>query len=134
VDDEEFAHATIFPFTLKRNDGQASIADHRAMHRALARDMSDEVDGSAADRRVAAQPCLVGQPVRLERPDGMPACALRLCLGARLVTEAWSADQAQAESNLQHILDRIAHVLVKIELLLDRADGMARARAEASGV
>ena len=26
----------------------------------------------------------------------------------------------QAQRNLQHVLDRIAHVLVKIELLLDR--------------
>jgi hypothetical protein len=129
ADDEEFAHATIFPFMLKRNGEQESIADHRAIHRALARDMSDEIKGGAADRRVAAQPCLVGQPVRLERPDGMLACALRLCLGARLVTEAWSADQAQAERNLQHILDRIAHVLVKIELLLDRTDGLVQARA-----
>jgi hypothetical protein len=133
VDDEEFAHATIFPFTLKRSGGQTSIADHRAMHRALVRDMSDEIKGSVADRRVAAQPCLVGQPVRLERTDGMLTCALRLCLGARLVTEAWSADQAQAERNLQHILDRIARVLVKIELLLDRADGTAQARASITG-
>ncbi|MCK1710887.1 MULTISPECIES: hypothetical protein [unclassified Bradyrhizobium] len=32
-------------------------------------------------------------------------------------------DPAQAQRNVQHVLDRIAHVLVKIELLLDR--GMA---------
>lgn len=38
---------------------------------------------------------------------------------ARLVTDALSADSAQAQRNVQHILDRIAHVLVKIELLLD---------------
>ena len=53
------------------------------------------------------------------------ARALRDLIGARLVTEAWSADEAQARSNLQHVLDRIAHVLVKIELLLDRASGAA---------
>jgi hypothetical protein len=45
---------------------------------------------------------------------------LRLCVGARLVTEAWSPDTMQAQRNVQHVLDRIAHVLVKIELLLDR--------------
>ena len=39
---------------------------------------------------------------------------------ARLVTDAWSVDGAQAQRNVQHILDRIANVLVKIELLLDR--------------
>lgn len=38
---------------------------------------------------------------------------------ARFVTDAWSADSAQAQRNVQHILDRIAHVLVKTELLLD---------------
>jgi hypothetical protein len=81
--------------------------------------MNDDVVGSAADRQVAAQRCLVGQPVRLEQPDGVPQAVLRLCVGARLVTDAWSPDSVQAQRNLQHILDRIAHVLVKTELLLD---------------
>ncbi|WP_445819649.1 hypothetical protein [Bradyrhizobium sp. ISRA442] len=49
----------------------------------------------------------------------------RLCVGARNVTDAWSADEAQVQRNLQHVLDRIAHVLVKIELLLGRVDGAA---------
>ena len=119
-DDEEFAHATIFPFTLLRGGKPVSIAETSAVHRALARDMNDEISGSAADRQVAAQRCLVGQPVRLERQDGAPQAVLRLCVGARLVTEAWSPDTAQAQRNVQHVLDRIAHVLVKIELLLDR--------------
>jgi hypothetical protein len=120
VSDEEFAQRTIFPFTLLRHGKPVSIADTAAVHRALARDLTDEFSGSAADRQVAAQRCLVGQPVRLEQPDGAPQAALRLCVGARLVTEAWSADGAQAQRNIQHILDRIANVLVKIDLLLDR--------------
>ena len=121
ADDEEFAAATIFPFTLLRDGKPVSVAETAAVHRALARDMNEEISGSAADRQVAAQCCLLGQPVRLERPDDAPQAVLRLCIGARLVTEAWSADAAQAQRNLQHALDRIAHVLVKIELLLDRA-------------
>ncbi|MGC0396716.1 hypothetical protein ACVIU7_006877 [Bradyrhizobium liaoningense] len=120
ADDEEFAQATIFPFTLLRDGKPVSIAETWAVHRALARDMSDEISGSTADREVAAQRCLVGQPVRLERQDETPQAVLRLCVGARLVTEAWSPDMAKARRNVQHVLDRIAHVLVKIELLLDR--------------
>ncbi|SFU62035.1 MULTISPECIES: hypothetical protein [Bradyrhizobium] len=120
ADDEEFARATILPFMLLRDGKPVSFAETSAVHRALARDMNEELSGSAADRQVAAQRCLVGQPVRLERQGEAPQAALRLCVGARLVTEAWSADPAQAQRNLQHVLDRIAHVLVKIELLLDR--------------
>jgi len=126
ADDEEFAAATIFPFTLLRDGQPVSIADTSAVHRALARDMNDDIDGSAADRQVAAQRCLVGQPVRLERADGNPLGMLRLCVGARLVTEAWSADATQSQRNLQHILDRIAHALVKIELLLNSATAAPR--------
>ncbi|TWB59350.1 hypothetical protein [Bradyrhizobium sacchari] len=121
VDDEEFAAATIFPFALLRDGKPVSIAETNAVHRALARDMNGDIDGSAADRQVAAQRCLVGQPVRFAQADGKPQGLLRLCVGARLVTEAWSADAAQSQRNLQAILDRIAHVLVKTELLLDRA-------------
>lgn len=125
VNDEEFTHATIFPFTLRRDGRPVSIAETSAVHRALAADMNEAIGGSAADRQVAAQRCLIGQPVRLERRDGAPQAVLRLCVGAQLVTEAWSADTAQAQRNVQHVLDRIAHVLVKIELLLDRASGAA---------
>jgi hypothetical protein len=120
ADDEEFMQRSIFPFTLLRHNKPVSISDTSAVHRALARDVNDDFSGSAADRQVAAQRCLVGQPVRLEQPEGAPQAALRLCVGARLVTDAWSADGAQAQRNVQHILDRIANAVVKIELLLDR--------------
>lgn len=120
ADDEEFAAATIFPFALLRGGRPVSIAETSAVHRALSRDMNEEISGSAADRQVAAQRCLIGQPLRLEQQGEVPQAVLRLCTGARLVTEAWSADAAQAQRNVQHVLDRIAHVLVKIELLLDR--------------
>lgn len=120
VDDEEFAQTTIFPFMLLRGGKPVSIAETSAIHRAMARDMNEEIGGSAADRQVAAQRCLIGQPVRLERQDEAPQAVLRLCVGARHVTEAWSPDAAERQRNVQHVLDRIAHVLVKIELLLDR--------------
>jgi hypothetical protein len=120
ADDEEFAQTTIFPFMLLRDGKPVSTAETCAIHRAMARDMNGRISGSAADRQVAAQRCLIGQPVRLERQDGAPQAVLRLCVGARLVTEAWSPDAAEARRNVQHVLDRIAHVLVKIELLLDR--------------
>ncbi|AMA59194.1 hypothetical protein [Bradyrhizobium sp. CCGE-LA001] len=120
ADDEEFAQRTIFPFLLLRDGKPVSIAETAAVHQALARDMSEEIGGSTADREVAAQHCLIGQPVRLERQDEAPLSLLRLCIGARLVTEAWSPDTAQAQRNVQHILDRVAHVLVKIELLVGR--------------
>jgi len=125
ADDEEFAQTTIFPFILLRDGKPVSIAETAAVHRALARDMNEVIGGSAADRQVAVQRCLLGQPVRLERQDEAPLAVLRLCVGARLVTEAWSPDIAQAQRNVQEILDRIAHVLVKIELLLDRGAAAA---------
>lgn len=103
-----------------RDGKPVSMAETGAIHRALRRDMNDEISGSSADREVAVQRSLIGQPVRLERQDDAPQAVLRLCVGARLVTEAWSPDMAQAQRNVQHLLDRIAHVLVKIELLLDR--------------
>nr|GAJ36481.1 hypothetical protein BDOA9_0156980 [Bradyrhizobium sp. DOA9] len=118
IDDEEFAQPTIFPFTLLCDGKPVSIAETTAVYRALARDVSAEISGSAEDRHVAAQRYLIGQPVRLEREDETPRALLRLCVGARLVTEAWSPDRAEAQRNVQHLLDHIAHVLVKIELLL----------------
>jgi len=121
--DEEFCGATIFPFTLYRDGRVLSATECRIVHRSLARDLSDVVAGSAADRELAARPCLVGQPVRIERRGAPPTAVLRLCLGARLVTEAWSPDAASARENLQRALDRVASVVAKIELILARASG-----------
>jgi hypothetical protein len=124
IEDEEFAHATIFPFTLHRHRGPLSTDHCRVVYRALAQDLREVIGGSEADRAIAAQRCLIGQPVRLEMRDAEPTAALRLCVGARLVTETWSPDARAAQQNLQRELDRIASVVAKIELLLEHAGGM----------
>jgi hypothetical protein len=118
TDDEEFAHATIFPFAISRHRGPLSVDDCRIIYRALAQDLGGVIGGSETDREVAARPCLVGQPVRVELPDAEPTAVLRLCTGARLVTKTWSADASTASQNLHRELDRIAGVIAKIELLL----------------
>ena len=82
------------------------------------------IGGSEADRAIAARHCVVGQPVRIERREQEPTAALRLCVGARLVTETWSPDAGAAQQNLQRELDRIADVVAKIELLLEHAGSM----------
>ncbi|HMD75573.1 MAG TPA: hypothetical protein VKG05_17040, partial [Steroidobacteraceae bacterium] len=91
------------------------------LYRALNRDMSKTIATSAADAEVAARHCLIGQPVKLERAGAKPVAALRLCIGARLITEGWSQESASARRNLEHTLDRIAGVVAKIELLLAEA-------------
>jgi hypothetical protein len=46
---------------------------------------------------------------------------LRLCAGARLVTETWAPNVDVAERNLQAELDCAAEVVAKIELVLAHA-------------
>ena len=123
ADDEEFAAATIFPFMMKRHGSPLSVEACRAVHRSLTHEISEMAVGSEADRQIAARRCLVGQPVRLERRGGEPAAVLRLCIGARLLTEAWSAEAGIAQKNLQREIDRVAEVVAKIELLLAHAGG-----------
>lgn len=124
TDDEEFRCATVFPFTLKRSHRSLAPGECRNFYRALATDLSEAFAGSAADREVAGRRCLVGQPVQIAGGDHAPTAALRLCVGARLVTEAWSRDPVIAQQNLQREIDRIATVIAKIELLAARAAEM----------
>ena len=123
ADDEEFAAATIFPFMMERHGSPLSVEACRAVHRLLTHELTGMAAGSEADRQIAARRCLVGQPVRLERRDGEPTAVLRLCIGARLVTETWSAEAGIAQKNLQREIDRVAEVVAKIELLLAHAGG-----------
>jgi hypothetical protein len=123
AENEEFEDATIFPFMIERGGRPLSVQEYRAVHRALARESGEALAGSAADRAIAARRCLIGQPVRIEQPSGEPAAVLRLCIGARLVTETWSADAGVARKNLQRELDRAAEVVTKIEILLAHSNG-----------
>jgi hypothetical protein len=119
-DDEEFACPTIFPFMMRRHGKPVSPNDCQTLYRALASDLGDVVGGSARDREIARRRCLLGQPVRID--GAQPTAALRLCVGARDVTEAWAGDAGLARRHLQGDLDRVADAVAKLELLLDRLD------------
>jgi len=121
IDDDEFAVPTILPFTVQNSPGVLSTADGRKLHHALMQDLRESIAGGTADRDVAACRCLIGQPVEIQTGGDEPVAALRLCVGARHVIDAWSADAAVAEQNLLLELDRAANVIAKIELMLRRA-------------
>jgi hypothetical protein len=115
IDDEELALPTIFAFVIRHNGRALALDECRKIYRALARDT--RIDVSADE--IAAQLCLIGQPVALgER------AALRICAGARLVTECWSSDEDIARENLQRELGHVGTVVAKIEWLLAHIDDL----------
>jgi hypothetical protein len=119
-DDEEFCSPTIFPFVIRRRGAAISADDCQVLYRALAKDLGYVVGGDAREQQIATRRCLLGQPVRIN--GAQPTAVLRLCLGARQVTESWSPDKTVAQRHLRGELDRIASVIAKLELLLDRLD------------
>jgi hypothetical protein len=122
VDDDELAQRTIFPFVIRHGDRVLSLEQCRKLYRALARD--DASAAGADDPAIAAKPCLIGQPVALGCGEGQPAAALRICAGARLVTEAWSPDPDIARRNLRRELGHVGMIAAKIEWLLAHGDGL----------
>jgi hypothetical protein len=111
ADDEELAQPTIFPFVIRHHGRVLPLADCRQIHSTLARDA--RIGGD--DPEIAAKVCLVGQPVALGQ-----VAALRICAGARLVTESWSSDAEASREHLQRELGRVGAVVGKIEWLLAR--------------
>ncbi|CCD84516.1 conserved hypothetical protein [Bradyrhizobium sp. ORS 285] len=112
----EFGFPTIFPFALQRDGCLLDLGETQAVYRALQQDLSDRFSGR--DAAVAGRECLIGQPVRIDRDGAPPTAALRLCIGAREVTEAWCDDVTTARVNLEADIDRIADVVAKTELLV----------------
>lgn len=123
VDDEELAQPTIFSFVIRHDGRVLSLDDCRRIHRALSRNAADAVaaNGAGSDREVAEKVCLVGQPVALRECERYPVAALRICAGARLVTEAWSSARDAAQAHVQRELDRVGAVVSKIEWLAANA-------------
>ena len=120
VDDEELAQPTIFPFVIRHQGRTLSLDDCRKIHRALSRDARGAVaaDEAGRDHQIAAQLCLVGQPVALGESAAHAVAALRISAGARLVTEAWSPDEGGADVNVRRELGLVGAVVSKIEWLL----------------
>jgi hypothetical protein len=122
IDDDELAQRTIFPFVIGQDDRAFSLEHTKKLYRALARGVTHAA--SADVPAVAATPCLIGQPVALGGGEGQPAAALRICAGARFVTEAWSSDAEIARKNLQRELGNVGAIVAKIEWLLAHSDGL----------
>ena len=121
--DEEMALPTIFGFTLQRRGSALALDDCKAIHRALAQPATeDSVSGKALFASVS---CILGQPVEWRGPQGQSVAALRLCVGARHVTDSWSADRTVADKNIGRLLDQVAVTIIKIEMLLWQLDETA---------
>jgi hypothetical protein len=127
VDDDEMAQRTIFPFVFSQGGRVFSLEHYKELYRALARSVTRAAGADVP--AVAATPCLIGQPVALGGGEGRPAAALRICAGARLVTEAWSSDADIARKNLQRELGHVGAIVAKIEWLLAHSDGLDLAEA-----
>ena len=125
ADDEEMAQATIFPFVIRHEDRDLSLAGCRNIYRAHARDAGNAACANAQrGDPIAAKVCLIGQPVALGGTGQHPVAVLRICAGARLVTEAWSSDPDTARENLQRELGRVGAIVSKLEWLLGHRDGV----------
>lgn len=129
VDDEELAQPTILPFVIRHDGRVLSLDDCRKIHRALSRTDAVAADEGGCDREIAAKVCLVGQPVALGEGERRAGAALRICAGARLVTEAWSPNAGTAQANVQRELGRVGAVVSKIEWLLAHLDELPSAEA-----
>jgi hypothetical protein len=119
-DDQELAQPTIFPFVIERAGRILSLDDCSRIYRALSSDARHAAPANEGgrDREVAAQVCLVGQPVALGDRARHPAAALRICADARLVRHAWTSNLDAARANLGRELEGVAAIVAKIEWLL----------------
>lgn len=89
IEDEDFPVRTIFPFTVRDRGALLTPAQAGAVYRALNRDVSGLLPAplSAEERRLAALPCHIGQPVAVSNVTG-PVGALRVSAGAGLIDSA----------------------------------------------
>lgn len=115
--DDEMALPTIFAFTLEPDGVPLASQACKGIHRALARAEADSHSGGVDDLVTEAS-CLVGQPVEWQGAAGQSIAALRICIGARHVSDAWSADASLAKRNLQRQLAHVATIVARTEWLL----------------
>ncbi|MBI5129934.1 MAG: hypothetical protein HZA66_10870 [Rhodopseudomonas palustris] len=112
---DEFASPSIFAFTAEPCGAPLSLAQCRAISIAL----RDDTQGA---------PCLIGQPVGWGGAGDDAAAALRICISARHVVDAWATHPDLAHGALDHILADAAIVIARIHALLPQPDATALAK------
>ncbi|MCP9629347.1 hypothetical protein NML43_19825 [Rhodopseudomonas palustris] len=105
---DEFAAPTIFAFTCEPDGVPLSLARCRAISAALQND--------------ADAPCLIGQPVGWGGHADDQFAALRICISARHVVDAWAAFPGDAYQAIAPILDDVAAVIARIAALLTQPE------------
>lgn len=121
---------TIFPFLLKRQQDNRTTQllnndEITQLYYALQSDLSKGI-GSGSDvalKDLLASRVQLGQPVRCAKCNGLPASALRLCVSARIITDALSP-QGAGESA---VIAQALAALDKVALLV-RANWMQAER------
>ncbi len=114
--DDELPEQTLLCFAVKGRDGALQHSEMVRLYRTLNADVARALPDWATDseRRLAAQACHIGQPVKL----GGGRSVLRIALGARTASEAWSPDPLVAERNINKAAERCSTIVDKIDLLL----------------
>ena len=126
---------SIICFALARDDGSGvcrpvSLEECQLLFECLNKDVSGWLEGLApAERRLAARPAHIGQPVAL-RPD-CPAApiVLRLVVGARFFTIVGFPDDGDCEAALAGEIGDAVTALDKLELLVRHLPELRRAAA-----
>jgi hypothetical protein len=118
--DEEFAAATIFPFSIHRDGRALDLKQVTALFNALNTDLRGTLLPGDDQQAIARTRCLVGQPVALQGHGGQPTAVLRISADARYVTESWCHDTAAALANLDTRLQGIATTVAKIEMMVSQ--------------
>ena len=114
---------SIVPFVPTRGPARTPLTfdEAKLLHQSLARDVSAAITRCAVgdgQRRLAAQPCHLGQPVKMGTPEGGATGALRLCASTRTLV-------AMAQPGGMEGLERdLATVLAKTRLLLTHLDAL----------
>jgi hypothetical protein len=112
---------TIYPFLVAKDGKPLSFDGTREIYAALNRDLSSELDkdGIETERPSASRLCHIGQPLLIKERRGREIGALRLSADARLISDAWQADDERASiERIDRKIQDIRAVLKKIAMIL----------------
>lgn len=111
---------TIFPFFVKFEDRVLNKSELDMLYLLLNRNLSKEFENETDEiKRLAGQPCHIGQPVACVYTDGSPSGVLRINLGSRVISESWKElDSSMFFKSIEDQMIQIDIIIRKIELLL----------------
>ncbi|WP_236974800.1 hypothetical protein [Membranihabitans maritimus] len=115
---------TIFPFFVKTGNRILSLDEVKKVYQLLNKNLTPLLTNQSDDsKRLSAQVCHIGQPVKSTHSNGTISGYIRISLGSRVISESWKdRDVSIFFQKIEDQMNQVDIIIRKLEMILNHPE------------